>query len=127
MRLVGDDREPFPFEPLFFRISAMAKGKVWMVTTMISLPSSSALASSPDLDLMSPDLATSAWSMATTMPASLSICLMASRSWASRTLRSVTTITESNTLVLSTCSRAIRCAVQAMESVLPDPAECWIR
>ena len=39
----------------------------------------------------------------------------------------MTTMTESNTFWLLTCSRAIRCAVHAMESVFPDPAECWIR
>lgn len=39
-----------PLRPLFFRISFIANGNVWMVTTMISLPSIKALASSPDFD-----------------------------------------------------------------------------
>ena len=45
-----------PLRPLFLRISAIAYGNVWMVTTMISLPSISALASSPDFDFASPEL-----------------------------------------------------------------------
>jgi len=46
--------------------------------------------------------AASSRSMATTMPWSLSICLIASCSCASRTLRSVTTMTESKTFSFST-------------------------
>ena len=44
------------------------------------------------------------------------------------TLRSDTTSTVSKTLApASSCSSARKCAVQAIELVLPDPAECWIR
>ena len=39
-----------PLRPLFARISAIANGNVWIVTTMISFPSVSAFASSPDFD-----------------------------------------------------------------------------
>ena len=52
----------------------------------------------------------------------------ASCSCASITLRSETTSTVSNTFLCSaSCSSARKCAVQAMEFVLPEPAECWIR
>ena len=44
------------------------------------------------------------------------------------TLRSETTSTVENSfLSLASCRSARKCAVQAMELVLPEPAECWIR
>ena len=52
-------------------------------------------------------------------PASLLICFSASCNWASRTLRSVTTMTVSKTFSSATCSRASRCAVHAMVLVFP--------
>ena len=95
-----------------------------MVTTMISLPSSSALARSPDFDLTSGGLAAAA------------------RSIPRRRCRVVVDLGDRvlqlrvedvavgdhnhrfEHLSLFTCSRAIRWAVQAIESVLPEPAEC---
>jgi hypothetical protein len=41
--------------------------------------------------------------------------------------RSVTTITESNTVTSLAVSPINWCDNQAMEFDLPEPAECWIR
>jgi len=52
----------------------------------------------------------------------------ASWSCESITVRSETTSTVSKTfLFCALCSSARKCAVQAMELVLPEPAECWTR
>ncbi len=88
---------------------------------MIFVPPCSASASSCDFAPPSPAM----WA---TTPGVRSIWRIASCSWASRTLRSVITRTESNTgLLASSCSTDSRCASQEMLLVLPDPAECWIR
>ena len=54
-------------------------------------------------------------------------CLMVSRIWRSRMRRSVTTMIESKTGALSFSRPISWWASQAMELLLPLPAECWIR
>ena len=66
--------------------------------------------------------------MVATTPVVRSKSKSASCSCASITLRSETTSTVSNTfLFCASCRSARKCAVQAIEFVLPEPAECWIR
>ena len=103
------------------RTASSANGKVWMVQTMIFLPPESASASSALLLPSSPLI------VATT-PVVRSKSKIASCSWASITLRSEMTSTVSNTFLCSaSCRSARKCAVQAIELVLPEPAECWTR
>ncbi len=103
------------------RTASRAKGKVWMVQTTIFLPSARAWASSP---LLLPDLPVTT----ATTPVVRWKSKIASWSWASSTVRSEITSTVSNTLVSApSCRSAKKWAVQAMELVLPEPAECWIR
>ena len=97
-----------------------------MVTAMISSPFFNAVASRLDFDF-APALRTSSGLIVATILPVPSICRIASCSCPSSTVRSVTTMTESKTFSLSTCSRASRCAVQAIVLVFPDPAECSIR
>ena len=54
-------------------------------------------------------------------------CLMVSRICRSRMSRSVTTTIESKTGASSRSSPMSWCASQAMELLLPLPAECWTR
>jgi predicted transposase YbfD/YdcC len=54
-------------------------------------------------------------------------CLIVSLICRSSTWRSVTTITESNTFFASFSMPISWCAIQAMELLVPLPAECWIR
>ena len=92
-----------------------------MVQTTIFLSPESAAASSPLLLLLSPLI------VATT-PVVRSKSKIASCNCESITLRSETTSTESNSfLCCASCRSARKCADQAMEFVLPEPAECWIR
>ena len=85
------------------------------------LAAASASASSPLL------LAPSPLIVATT-PVVRSKSKSASCSCASITLRSETTSTVSNSFsCLASCRSARKCADHAMELVLPEPAECWIR
>ncbi len=91
-----------------------------MVQTMIFLPSFSAC---PSCALLLP----LSLVMVATTPVVRSKSKIASCNWLSSTLRSDTTSTLSNTFLSSRCRSARKCAVQAIELVLPDPAECWIR
>ena len=103
------------------RTLSSALGKVCSVHTTIFLPAASASASSWLL------LAPSPFTTATT-PWVRSKPMMASCNWSSSTVRSDTTTTVSKTLRLSaSCRSARKCAVHAIELVLPEPAECWIR
>ena len=115
-----------PFSDESARISSSANGKVCTVTAMMSSPFLSAVASSPDFDF-APALRTSSGLIVATIFPDPSICRIASWSCPSSTVRSTTTMTESKTFLSSTCSRASRCAVQAMVFVFPEPAECSIR
>ena len=66
--------------------------------------------------------------MLVTTPVVRSKSKIASCSCPSITLRSLTTSTESKTFLWSASwSSARKCAVHAIEFVLPEPAECWIR
>ena len=101
--------------------AASANGKVCSVQTMIFLPSSSACESWP---LLLPESLV----MVATTPVVRWNSNSASCSCASSTLRSLTTSTLSKTLrCWSSCRSARKCAAQAIELVLPEPAECWIR
>ena len=103
------------------RTASSANGNVWIVQTTIFLSPDSASASSPLLLPPSPLI------VATT-PVVRSKSKIASCSCVSITLRSETTSTVSNTFwCCASCRSARKCAVQAMEFVLPEPAECWIR
>lgn len=94
---------------------------------MMSLPLVSSLASNADLD-EAEALRTSSALIVPTTPFVPSIALMAFWSWSSSTVRSVTTMTESKVFELSLlCKFASPCASHAIEFVLPEPAECWIR
>ena len=115
-----------PFSDESARISSSANGKVCTVTAMMSSPFLSAVASSPDFDF-APALRTSSGLIVATIFPDPSICRIASWSCPSSTVRSTTTMTESKTFSSFTCSRASRCAVQAMVFVFPEPAECSIR
>ena len=65
------------------------------------------------------------WDTATNIPGFGCKAATARLNCPSRTRRSDTTITPSNTFEASgRCSVANRWAVQAIESVFPDPAEC---
>ena len=67
-------------------------------------------------------------SMRCTTPMACSNWLIVSWSWRSSTTRSVMTTTLWNTLASSSeCSDDNRCASQAIEADLPDPAECCTR
>ena len=89
--------------------------------TTIFLSPESAAASSPLLLPPSPLI------VATT-PVVRSKSKIASCNCESITLRSETTSTVSNSFLCSaSCRSARKCAVHAMELVLPEPAECWIR
>ena len=103
------------------RTASIANGKVWIVQTTIFLSPDSASAS---CWLLLPDSP----SMTATTPSVRWKSKIACRSCASSTLRSLTTSTESKTFwFASSCSSARKCAVHAIEFVLPEPAECWIR
>ena len=98
--------------------ASSAKGKVWIVQTMIFLPCASAWASCPLLLPLS-------LLMVTTTPCVRSKAASASCNCPSITLRSETTMTvEKSFWSLASCRSARKCAVQAIELVLPDPAEC---
>ena len=103
------------------RTASSANGNVWMVQTTIFLAPESASASSPLLLAPSPLIvATTPWSARSrrSLPAT------AGRSRCGRD----TTSTESKTfLCCASCRSARKCADQAIELVLPEPAECWIR
>jgi hypothetical protein len=110
-----------PLVAASLRTSSSANGKVWIVHTTIFLPADSASASS--LLLLAPSPVITA-----TTPCVRSKDMMASRSWSSSTVRSEITITVSKTFwSLASCRSARKCAVQAIELVLPEPAECCIR
>ncbi len=117
----------FPASPWLSRIAWSAKGKVCIVTITMSFPASSSAARSPDLDPV-PALRTWSALIEATVPSTPSICLIAVCSWSSSTVRSVTTMTVSKTFSLWWSNRVARpCAVQAIELVLPEPAECIAR
>ncbi len=89
-----------------------------MVQTMIFLPSLSAW---PSCVLLLP----CSLVIVATTPVVRSKSKMASCNCASSTVRSDTTSTLSNSFLCSvSCKSARKCAVQAIELVLPDPAEC---
>ena len=96
-------------------ISSRMKGNFWTVVMMIFLPASRNLRRSPE---------SSAWP---TVAETCANCLMVSRICLSRTRRSVMTITESKTALPSCSSPMSWCASQAMELLLPLPAECSMR
>jgi hypothetical protein len=111
----------FPCVPASSRTAFIAKGKVWIVQTTIFLSPDNAAASSPLLLLLSPLITA-------TTPTVRSKPKIASCNCVSITVRSDTTSTASNTLLLfASCRSARKCADHAIELVLPDPAECWIR
>ena len=92
-----------------------------MVQTTIFLSPDSASASSLLLLPLSPLIVV-------TTPVMRWKSKMASCNCWSITLRSLTTRTESKTFLWSaSCRSAKKCAVHAIEFVLPEPAECWIR
>ena len=96
-------------------ISSRMNGNFCTVETMIFLPVSMKRRRSPER---------SAWP---TVARTCAYCPMVSLIWRSRIRRSVTTTMESNTTAPSFSSSINWCASQAMELLLPLPAECWIR
>lgn len=89
---------------------------------MMGTPAESASRSCPVLDPSEPEVMGWNW------PVLLTSWSTASWSWRSSTWRSAITKTVSNTLSpAAVWSVAMRWAVHAMESVLPEPAECWMR
>ena len=110
-----------PWVAASLRTASKAKGKVWMVQTTIFLSPERAAASSA---LLLPSLPV----MVATTPLVRWKSKSASWSCESMTVRSETTSTVSKTfLAWASCSSAKKWAVQAMELVLPEPAECWMR
>ena len=98
-------------------ISSRMNGNFWTVVMMIFLPCLDEL---PELARAlghRPDRRRTTWAN----------CLMVSRICLSRTVRSVTTMIESKTGCPSFFSSTSWWASQAIELLLPDPAECWIR
>ena len=91
------------------------KGNFWIVEMMIFLPLSMNRRRSPER------------SACPTVADTWEYCLMVSRIWRSRMRRSVTTMIESKTGALSFSKPISWWASQAMELLLPLPAECWIR
>ena len=102
------------------RIASIAKGKVWMVTTIMGVPFSIASLSCSLFGFDDVSL-----SIAAISPFWWSICWTASCSCPSRTFRSVTMITVSKIGVPSSRRSFTRsCAVHAIVEVFPDPALC---
>ena len=96
-------------------ISSRIKGNFWTVEMMIFLPASMNFRRSPDC-----------CARPTVAPTWTYFLIVSPICW-SRMRRSVTTMIESNTGASSFASLISWWASQAMELLLPLPAECWIR
>ena len=121
MRLVGDDGEPLALRRRQFAHRLQRKGKG------LDGADDDLLARRQRLGELAALAAPSLLMVATT-PCVRSKSESASCNCPSITLRSETTITvEKSFWSLASCRSARKCAVQAIELVLPDPAECWMR
>ena len=116
-----------PFRPVSARISSSANGKVCIVTAMISSPFFNAVASSPDFDFAPALRTSSGLIVATILPDAVDLPDRVLQLRVEHGAVDDHDDRVEDLLVVSTCSRASRCAVQAIVFVLPDPAECWIR
>ena len=102
-------------------MSFMTSGKVWSVQVMMWSPSMRAFFSCGDF---APDFSPTG----TTSPLEDWTRPMSPRMFSSRTVRSVTTMTESKVeFAWESTWRMRRWLSQAMVLVLPEPAECQIR
>ena len=96
-------------------ISSRMKGNFWTVEMMIFLPASMNFRRSPEC------------SARPTVAPTWAYCLIVSPICRSRMRRSVTTMIESKTGASSFARPISWWASQAMELLLPLPAECWMR